>query len=238
MKYAVVLGILCAAPLYAQTEKKFFPNWGVNFQINSNSVTYTNERFPESGKLQSSSFLSPGIGAFVVPYSNNRMNIIVNTGYQKRGSADFIYVPPVDLSNTIVDADERFQTLNSDIQLRFQFNRPRINPYLGLGGGINYVFKRQNGLGNRISQDDIVTLPGIPIVPATGYRYFTSKFVASAGINVNHLLEFDLSVNIDQQAVLANESVRMWLWTNSLTIRLNIPELMRLEKAKKSSAGR
>lgn len=227
------IGLLSGNALFAQSETSPVGNWGINFQLHSNSVVFTNTTNAQAPRFQSSAFLTPGIGLFIKPYSGQWLEFIVNAGYQKRGSGSIIYVNVPNATNTLADIDERYQCLNGDIQFRAKMNRPRINPFAGVGGGFNYVLKRQNGVGNNIQVEDPLYFPSYTIVPAQGYQRFTAMFTASAGITLNKVVDFEFSAHIDQQPVLKNEYMNMWLWTTSFTIRLNLPELYTLEKAKK-----
>jgi hypothetical protein len=234
MKRLLFLSLLFGKTLYAQSETHPLGNWGINFQLHSNSVVFTNPANAQAGRFQSSSFLSPGIGLFSKPYSGQWLEFIINAGYQKRGSGSIIYINPPNTTGTLVDIDERYQCLNGDIQFRVKMNRPRINPFAGIGGGFNYVLKRNNGVGNNIQVEDPLLFPAQTIIQAEGYRSFSAMFTASGGVTLNKVVDFEFSAHIDQQPVLKNEYVNMWLWTTSFTIRLNLPGLIKLEKEKKN----
>ncbi|MCA6364462.1 MAG: hypothetical protein IM638_15600 [Bacteroidetes bacterium] len=233
MNRFLVAGLFLANFLHAQSENSPLHNWGLNFQVNANSTVFTQSADRRDPRFQTSSFLSPGFGLFIKPYSGQWIEFIANAGYRKRGSGSIIYVPVPNNQLVLIDIDERFQCLDGDIQLRVKMNRPRINPFAGVGGGFNYVLKRKNGVGNNIQVEDPIYLPVQTIIPAEGYNPFTAKFVACAGISINNVADFEFSAHIDQQPVIKNEYLNMWLWTSSFTIRINLPELYRLEKTKK-----
>jgi hypothetical protein len=232
MNRLLIIGFLLGNTLYAHAENSPLNNWGLNFQVNASSVVFTNSAYRNAPRFQSSSFLSPGIGLFIKPYSRQWIEFIVNAGYRKRGSGSIIYVDLPNTTNVLADIDERYQCLDGDIQFRVKMNKPRINPFAGVGGGFNYVMKRKNGVGN-IQAEDPLYLPAHATLPAEGYHSFTTKFVASAGITVNNIADFEFAAHVDQQPVLRNEYINMWLWTTSFTIRIHLPELYKHEKGKK-----
>jgi hypothetical protein len=234
----LLAALLSGNQLAAQRKSNLFPEWGLTFNANSNAMVYRPANQNPDDKYQTSSFLSPGIGIYAAPWKDDALWILTSIAYENRGSGELVYVRDPQ-TNRVNDVDERMKCITANAQFRYMFPALRFKPYIGVGIGMNSLLKVRNGIIRETYTDDPATFlyPNAVVTRPNSYTRFTLQALASAGITVNNLASLEFSINRDMQPVLRNDISVAWLWTNTLSLRLNITELMKREQQKKAKTG-
>ncbi len=238
LKIMLLTALLPATHLDAQTKNNFFPEWGLTFTANSNAMVYRPAVQNPDDRFQTSSFLSPGIGVYAAPWKDDVLWVLTNVNYETRGSGEIVYIQDTQ-TNRVNDMDERFMCLTGNVQFRYMFPALRIRPYIGVGIGMSSLLKSRNGIVRDNPNADPTTFlyPNAVVLRPENYKRFTAQALASAGFTVNNLASLEFSIIHDMQPVLNNDISVAWLWTNTLSLRVNISELIKREQQKNKTSG-
>lgn len=229
------MSLLACCCLFATTANQPPINWGLNFRINANSMVIQLPQSNVDGRLQTSTFLSPGIGLYAQPWHNASFSLLTNLNFETRGSGNSLYISdPSGIQ--VLDVNERYRCLTADIQFRYQLPITEFKPFIGIGGGVSGVLSSRNGIVRNGQEDDLSFLPPNAFVTrAETYNQLLPQLVAAAGFSIGNYASFELCIQHDQLPVLDDQGIKLWLWSHTFNLRLNLAELYRREHAEKAA---